>query len=111
MHADAAGAWREWGRSLPMPDVTRPGAQLLDAATLLVALALPLPRLLLGRGDALDVALVAVRVGTLLGTRRAYEEVDGAYWLSPLADLPAVGRVVWGALRPGRRWRGRTYPR
>ena len=76
-----------------------------------MAQALPLPRLLLGRGDALDVALLALRLGTLAGTRRAYERADLAYWLSPLADPAAVGRVVWGAVRPGRTWRGRTYPR
>ncbi len=111
MHDDAADAWRHWGRSLPMPDATAPGPQLLDLATLLVAQALPLPRLLLGRGDALDVALLALRLGTLAGTRRAYERADIAYWLSPLADPGAVGRVVWGAVRPGRTWRGRSYPR
>ncbi len=111
MHDDAADAWRHWGRSLPMPDATAPGPQLLDLATLLVAQALPLPRLLLGRGDALDVALLAVRLGTLAGTRRAYERADLPYWLSPLADPAAVGRVVWGAVRPGRTWRGRSYPR
>jgi len=37
--------------------------------------------------------------------------VLGLYWLSPLADPAAVVRVVWGAVRPGRTWRGRTYPR
>ena len=111
MHEDAADAWRHWGRSLPMPDATSPGPQLLDLATLLVAQALPLPRLLLGRGDALDVALLALRLGTLAGTRRAYERADLPYWLSPLADPAAVGRVAWGAVRPGRTWRGRSYPR
>ena len=111
MHDDAVDAWRHWGRSLPMPDVTATGPQLLDLATLLVAQALPLPRLLVGRGDALDAALLAVRLGTLAGTRRAYEHVDLPYWLSPLADPEAVGRVVWGAVRPGRTWRGRSYPR
>lgn len=111
MHDDAADAWHHWGRSLPMPDTTAPGPQLLDLATLVVAQALPLPRLLLGRGDALDVALLATRLGTLVGTRRAYERADLPYWLSPLADPAAVGRVVWGAVRPGRTWRGRFYPR
>ena len=110
MHTDAADAWAGWGRSLPMPDVTSAPAQALDAITLLVAQALPLPRLLLGRGDALDLGLLALRLGTLAGTARVYERTDLPYWLSPLADPAAVGRVVWGALRPGRTWRGRTYP-
>jgi hypothetical protein len=76
---------------------------------LLVAQALPLPRLLLGRGDVLDLGLLALRLGTLAGTARAYERADLPYWLSPLADPAAVGRVLWGALRPTRTWRGRTY--
>ena len=84
-----------------MPDATAAGLQLLDLATLVVAQALPLPRLLLGRGDALDVALLAVRLGTLAGTRRAYERADLPYWLSPLADAVAVGRVGLGC-RPSR---------
>ena len=109
MHADAADAWASWGRSLPMPDVTSASTQVVDTITLLVAQALPLPRLLLGCGDVLDVGLLILRLGTLVGTARAYERTDLPYWLSPLADPAAVGRVVWGALRPGRTWRGRSY--
>jgi dolichol-phosphate mannosyltransferase len=109
MHEDAAQAWRDWGRSLSMPDVATPASQVLDLATLAVAQALPLPRLLLGRGDALDAILLALRLGTLVGTRRAYGRADLPYWLSPLADPAAFARVAWGALRPGRRWKGRTY--
>jgi dolichol-phosphate mannosyltransferase len=110
MHATAGDAWRNWGRSLPMPDVTSPAARVADGFLLLVAQALPLPRLLLRRADALDLLLLALRAGTLAGTARAYEQRDLAYWLSPLADPIAVLRVLWGAARPGRTWRGRTYP-
>ena len=42
------------------------------------------------------------------GVLQAVRNVD---WLSPLADPAAVARVVWGAVRPGRTWRGRSYPR
>ena len=111
MHPTAREAWYEWGRSLPMPDVTGAVAQVADMVTLLLTLALPLPRLLGRRADVLDLVLLAMRAGTLAGTRPAYERTDLAYWLSPLADPAAVLRVLWGALRPGRSWRGRTYPR
>ncbi len=111
MHTSAGDAWRSWGRSLPMPDVTTVVAQVADGLTLLLTQALPLPRLLLRRADALDLVLLAMRAGTLAGTARAYERRDLAYWLSPLADPAAVLRVLWGAVRPGRSWRGRTYPR
>ena len=112
MHDDAADAWRHWGRSLPMPDAdrARPAAARPGHAASWPR-PCPCPACSLGRGDALDVALLAVRLGTLAGTRRAYERADLPYWLSPLADPAAVGRVVWGAVRPGRTWRGRTYPR
>jgi dolichol-phosphate mannosyltransferase len=111
MHTSARDAWCEWGRSLPVPDVTSVVAQVADVFTLLVTQALPLPRVLLRRADPLDLLLLAMRAGTLAGTARAYEQTDVAYWLSPLADVAAVSRVLWGAVRPGRSWRGRTYPR
>ena len=110
MHDDARDAWTNWGRSLPMPDVTSPSRQAGDLVVLAVTQALPLPRLLLGRADALDMGLLALRAGTLVGTARAYERTGVAYWLSPVADAAAVARVAWGAVRPGRTWRDRTYP-
>jgi dolichol-phosphate mannosyltransferase len=109
MHSGAADAWREWGRSLPMPDVTPPLAQAADLAVVWVAQAVPLPRLLTGRGDALDVILLALRLGTLAGTAAVYRPRGWAYWCSPLADVAAALRLTGGALRPARRWRGRTY--
>jgi dolichol-phosphate mannosyltransferase len=109
MHTSAREAWCEWGRSLPMPDVTSVTTQVADLFTLLVTQALPLPRLLARRADVLDIVLLAMRAGTLAGTARAYGRTDVAYWLSPLADPAAVLRVVWGAVRPSRSWRGRTY--
>ena len=64
---------------------------------------------LFGRGDAVDVAALLVRVGTLVGTRRAYERRGVPYWLSPLADLAVAVRITAGTVRPNRRWRDRTY--
>lgn len=109
MHEDAADVWRSWGRSLPMPDVTSLRWQVLDLAALWLTLALPLPRLLCRRGDRLDVALLALRLGLLAAIAPAYARRGPWWWLSPLADLPVACRLTWGALRPGRTWRGRTY--
>jgi dolichol-phosphate mannosyltransferase len=111
MHRSAREAWRAWGRSLPMADATSTIMQVADMFTLLVTQALPLPRLLVRRADPLDLVLLAMRAGTLVGTARAYDRTDLAYWLSPTADAAAVLRVTWGAVRPARSWRGRTYPR
>ncbi len=109
MHEDARDVWRSWGRSLPMPDVTTPWWQVLDLAVLWSVLALPLPRLLTRRGDPLDVALLTVRLGLLAGIAPVYERRGPWWWLSPAVDVPVAARLTWGAVRPGRTWRGRTY--
>ncbi len=102
--------WRGWGRSLALPGVEPRRRQLVDLAVVALAQALPLPRLLLGCGDSLDVALVAGRLGTLWGTRRSYDRNDVAYWLSPFADVPAAVAIALGIRRGTRqRWRGRAY--
>jgi dolichol-phosphate mannosyltransferase len=103
-------AWTGWGRSLALPQVEPRRRQLLDLTVIVLAQVLPLPRLVLRRGDLLDVALVAARVGTLAGTRRAYTRADAPFWLSPLADPLAAISLARGIVRRGRQtWRGRTY--
>src|SRR4051794_24383691 len=109
MYEDARETWSGWGRSLMGPDVTGPLRQAEDLAVLWLALALPLPRLLLGRGTALDAVLVAVRLGITAALARSYRPRGAPFWLSPLADVPAMARLTWSVLRPGRTWRGRTY--
>jgi dolichol-phosphate mannosyltransferase len=102
--------WRGWGRSLALPGVETCRRQLLDLGVIVLAQALPLPRLLLGRGDALDIVMGAVRLGTLVGTRSAYSINDVGYWSSPLADLPAAMAIALGVGRGNSQtWRGRTY--
>jgi dolichol-phosphate mannosyltransferase len=66
--------------------------------------------LLLRRGDLVDAGLLALRLGTLAGTRRAYTRTDAAYWASPLADPIAAAAIARGIARRGRQvWRGRSY--
>lgn len=109
MYESARETWHGWGRSIIDPDWnTRPGLA-ADLAVLWLTMALPLPRLLLGRGDALDVLLVAQRVALLAALKRAYRPRGLAFWLSPLADVPVALRLTWSVLRPPRTWRGRTY--
>ncbi len=110
MFESLADVWTGWGRSLALPGVEPAGRQVFDLAVVLLAQALPLPRLLLGRGDVVDVVLLANRLGTLVGTRSAYDRTDVTYWLSPLADLATVTAIARGITRRGRQtWRGRTY--
>jgi dolichol-phosphate mannosyltransferase len=110
MYDSAAEAWRCWGRSLPMVDVTSRRWLAADLVVVWLAQALPLVRVLTGRADRLDALLLLLRAGTLLGTRRTYAAPGWAYWASPLLDVAAAARLTQAALRPERTWRGRTYP-
>jgi dolichol-phosphate mannosyltransferase len=111
MFESIAETWRGWGRSLALPGVEPRRRQLVDLAVVVLVQALPLPRLLAGRADLLDLVLLAGRIGTLVGTRSAYGRNDPAYWLSPLADLPAAAAIALGIRRGTRQtWRGRRYP-
>ena len=109
MYGSATETWEGWGRSLMAADATEPWWQALDLVTIWVALALPLPRALVGRATRTDKLLVAVRWALLAGLARAYRHRGPGFWLSPLADLPVAVRLTWSVLRPTRTWRGRTY--
>jgi dolichol-phosphate mannosyltransferase len=45
-------------------------------------------------------------LGALAGS---YERPGVTFWLSPLADIAAVYRVVLSTLKRPRAWRGRRY--
>jgi dolichol-phosphate mannosyltransferase len=110
MFESLGDTWAGWGRSLALPGVEPRSRQVADLAVVLLAQALPLPRLILRRGDLIDIVLAATRLGTLAGTRTAYDRADAAYWLSPLADLPSSVAIARGIARRGRQsWRGRSY--
>ncbi|HEX5495825.1 MAG TPA: glycosyltransferase [Mycobacteriales bacterium] len=110
MHDSARSVWREWGRSLPMADVTTRPRALADTLTLGVTMALPVWRLLLGRPTPTDWALLATRCALVAGLWRSYRRPGPGLVLSALADPLVVARLAYGIWRPSRRWRGRTYP-
>jgi dolichol-phosphate mannosyltransferase len=110
MFESFSDVWSGWGRSLALPGIESRRRQLVDLGAIVLAQTLPLPRVLARRGDLVDAALLALRLGTLVGTRRAYTRPDAAYWLSPLADPLAAIALARGIARRGRQtWRGRTY--
>lgn len=117
MHSSAREAWREWGRSLALPGVATAREQAADIATLTLTMALPLPMVIaaLWTGQLLlalpSLILFAVRILFHVALHPTYEQPGPAYWLAPLADPLAVVRLIWSAVRPNRRWRGRTYAR
>jgi len=109
MYASARETWEGWGRSLLAPDVNPPPRRAEDLAVLWLAMAVPLPRVLLGRGTPLDWLLLAVRLAMTAALARSYRPRGLPFWLSPLADVPTMARLTWSAVRPARTWRGRTY--
>ncbi len=109
MYETAAETWREWGRSLALPDVTPPAWQAADLAVVWLTLALPVIRTAAARPTPLDLALLALRVALLPALAGAYGRRGLPFWLSPLADPATAVRLTLSALRPARTWRGRTY--
>jgi dolichol-phosphate mannosyltransferase len=109
MYESAAETWREWGRSLALPDVTPPAWQAADLTVVWLTMALPVLRLAAGRPKRLDLALLAVRIALLGGLAGAYARRGAPFWLSPLADPATAVRLTLSALRPSRTWRGRSY--
>lgn len=110
MFESLGDVWVGWSRSLALPGVETRCRQLIELAVIVLAQALPFPRILMRRNDLLDLALATMRIGTLIGTRRAYTRTGVGYWLSPLADPVAAGALAMGIARSGRQtWRGRTY--
>jgi dolichol-phosphate mannosyltransferase len=109
MHDSIAGTWREWGRSLALPDVTSRSWQAADLALVWLTLGLPPLRLLAGRPQPSDLGLLALRWLMAVALARSYRPRGAVYWLSALADPAAAVRLTTSALRPARSWRGREY--
>ena len=116
------GSWREtwnnWPRSLPMRDQYFGWREAMSLFGILIVQALPLPAVILGALFRLPLPilvfagfLLMIRVGVLFGVARAYPDRPWTFWLSPLADLPVVLRIIQFALRRHHSWRGRTYRR
>ncbi len=98
-----------------------PWSSLVGLAEVTLAQGLPLPllALLLGRGPgargdtacrllvALNVLLLVLRVGVLVGIRRAYSAPPWTFWLAPLADFPVALRLWASILKRRHTWRGR----
>jgi dolichol-phosphate mannosyltransferase len=109
MHDSVGETWREWGRSIALADVTPPPWQAADLAVVWLTVGLPWLRLLTGTAGRADAALLALRALLTLPLASSYARRGAAYWLSPLADPAAVVRLTLAAVRPARRWRGRSY--
>jgi dolichol-phosphate mannosyltransferase len=108
-YGSIAATWRGWGRSLGLPGVEPVWRRAAHLSVLALTTGALLPRLLARRADAVDLVVLALRAGLLVGTAGAFRPRGAAYWLSPLADGAAVACLGAGLVRPQRTWRGRRY--
>jgi dolichol-phosphate mannosyltransferase len=121
MYTTAREAWENWTRSLPVHDQFAGLHTFLGWLEVLCVQALPLPLLLftVGRRASrkwrfllmLNVWLLLLRAGILVGMARAYRHRPWTYWLSPLCDLPVALQLARQALRRRHVWRGRVIVR
>jgi dolichol-phosphate mannosyltransferase len=117
MYSDWRETWENWPRSLPMRDQYFGWRQSLGLLEVLFVQGLPLPMLILALHEAsrwllaVNALLLALRVGVLFGTARAYDRRPWSYWLSPLCDFPVAIQLIQSALSRRHSWRGRSYVR
>ena len=118
MYATAKETWDNWPRSLPLRDKYFGWRQAFGLSAALLLQALPLPVLMVAVGISAPLpflliagSLLAVRIGVLIGTARAYPARPWTYWLSPVCDIPIAVRIFQFALRRRHSWRGRAYIR
>ncbi len=100
-----------WGRSLALREVTTIPSMTADLVLIWSTMALPLPRLLTGRGDVVDLAALALRAGVAVATRGAFRQRGWPLLAAPLVDPIVALRLTAGAIRPTTTWRGRDYSR
>ncbi|HEY1236529.1 MAG TPA: glycosyltransferase family 2 protein [Candidatus Binatia bacterium] len=118
MYATAKETWDNWPRSLPLRDRYFGWRQGFGLCAALMLQALPLPVLMVAVGTSaprpfllIAGSLLALRIGVLIGTARAYPARPWTYWLSLIGDLPVALRILQFALRRRQSWRGRRYIR
>lgn len=117
MYRDGPEVWSGWLRSLAATDEQPWWRTLYELAVVTLAQGLPLLMVLLAQSlrrfplaiSWVNWVLLAVRLGVLVGMRRAYVRRRWWYWLSPLSD-PVVSVALWvHAWRRRWTWRGRTF--
>jgi dolichol-phosphate mannosyltransferase len=111
MYESACEVWAEWGRSLPMIDLTSPGRRLFDLATLWLVLALPAVRTGVMNPRKIDLACIVLRVGMAKALAPSYSHPRHGVYVSPLFDILATLRLTQATCAPVRTWRGRRYTR
>lgn len=118
MYGSAREAWDNWTRSLPMRDRYFGAREVTGLAEIAFVQALPLLALMIGAAVgapvwllAFEAGLACMRFGVHVGLARAYASPPAAFWLAPLVDGAAIGRILQRAAQRRQVWRGRSYVR
>lgn len=102
-----------WGRSLSMASLQSRKVSGFHLVSLATSQVLPPVFIVTGLAPIAGGFLLALRIGTLFGTKRAYVNRGVGYWLSPAADVIAWAVVLVGTIRhfvgADVSWRGRSY--
>lgn len=112
MYVNWRDAWSNWPRSLALRDAFSGVRGWLGLLEVLLVQSLPpvlfavAPR---GIPRQINLFLLAMRLGVLVGIARAYPHRSWTFWTSPIADLPVAFAVWRSVLAPRQIWRGRTY--
>jgi len=127
MYEGMKETWQEWGRSLDLKDAATPSLLMVELWLLTALQALPLPlflglavRFLTGEtglmfllAGGVNGGLLLMRLGLLLAVANSYDRAGSSsswlFWLSPIADIPAVVRIFLSASQRPKQWRGRVY--
>jgi dolichol-phosphate mannosyltransferase len=113
MFEDLSSTVRGWGRSISMAGVESRGRLLAQLVEVGCTQVLPLAFVLTGVAPVIGGVLLAIRLGTLVGTARSYPDRTWSYWLSPALDVVAWTVLATGIVRHfvGAKvsWRGRSY--
>jgi dolichol-phosphate mannosyltransferase len=103
--------WSGWGRSIGLRGIEPWWRHTVEVVLLTATLVAPPFRIVRRTADAVDVVAMTMRIGMLVGMRRAAVGRGVAYWCSPLADPIALAAMVNGLIDRSPTWRGRRVGR
>ena len=113
MFEDFPSTVRGWGRSISLAGIESHSRLLGQLVAVACSQVLPIVFIISGIAPVMGSLLLAIRIGTLVGSSSSYPQRKWSFWLSPLADVLAWSIVARGVIRhfvgAPVVWRGRTY--
>jgi len=113
MFEDFPSTVRGWGRSISLAGIESHSRLLGQLVAVACSQVLPIVFIISGIAPVMGSLLLAIRIGTLVGSSSSYPQRKWSFWLSPVADVLAWSIVALGVIRhfvgAPVVWRGRTY--